>query len=155
MPRTLPLTKSTLNLTRNEGQKGAVVDLIAKVAQILDIDQEPPFVGLVKPLNPQLIGGRFFPREKAILVYENENPEVIGATIAHELTHWANYVKRCGGVPRTHKQTAMCNYVGQHDRKFYDVLETVHRTLGVSTKAARQVEGRYSYPAHWRAASWS
>lgn len=152
---TAPLTKGTLEKMRSTGEADGASDLAARVAAILDIEKETPFIGIVETKNPRLIGGRFFPRERAILVYRNQDAEVTGATIAHELAHWANYVFRCGSVPRTHKTSARCNYVGQHDREFYRLLEIVHRELGVSTKAARAVEGRYAYPKHWNRANWS
>lgn len=153
---TEPLTKKTLDAARSRGQTEASADIARRVAGVLGIDKEPPFVGIiVAPSNPRIIGGRFFPKERAILVYQNQETEVTGATIVHEVAHWANYVRRCGGVPRTHKMSARCSYVGQHDKKFYELLEKAHRELGVSTRAARLVEGRYAYPRHWRSPSWS
>jgi hypothetical protein len=149
-----PLTKNTLKRARENGEREAAGDLAKKVAGIFDISKEPPFIGIVKPTNTREIGGRFFPHERAILVYENWDPEVVAATIAHELAHWVSYETRCGGVPRKHGTTSRCNYKGQHDRRFYGILEQIYRELGVSTRAARLVEGRYRYPNHWRAASW-
>jgi hypothetical protein len=149
-----PLTKKTLEETRKSGERDAASDLARKVASIFNIEKDPPFVGIVKPTNNREIGGRFFPRERAILVYENWDSKVVAATIAHELAHWVNYELRCGKVPRKHGTTARCNYKGQHDRRFYAILEKIHRELGITPKTARTVEGRYSYPNHWHAAEW-
>lgn len=150
-----PLTKATLVAAREQGEQSNVTDLASRVAGLFDIEKQTPFIGVVDTKAQTLIGGRFFPKEIAILVYRNHDAEVTGALIAHELGHWVSYVVNCRAVPRKHKTTARCSYVGQHDRKFYAILEKIHLELGVSTRAARLVEGRYAYPKHWNNASWS
>lgn len=198
-----PLTKATLTRIRKAGQNEAAADMARQVAKLFGIEKEPPFIGIVPatPNNPRLIEGRFFPETRSILARQNDDSEITGATIAHELGHWVSYEIRCGGVPRTNETAARCDYVGQHDQggkgkyllrsedgrvvarakslvaahrasrsaknlrtavdrrvhpaRFYEILEKIHRELGVSTRAARAVEGRYAYPQHWHAASWA
>lgn len=106
-----------------------------------------PFIGYV-PGNGSEIAGRFFPSRNAILVLTHNEDEVTRATVNHELAHAISYKSRCGGTGPSER--SQCGYHGQHDQKFYEILEDLHRQSGISVDAARAVEGAYDYPKHWR-----
>lgn len=107
-----------------------------------------PFVGIVEGGDGARIAGRFFPSRNAVLVLRHRDPEITRATVNHELAHAATYADQCEGTSTTHR--SKCGYHGEHDGRFYEVLEQIHRSSGVSVEAARKVEGHYDYPKHWR-----
>lgn len=109
--------------------------------------RESPFVGYVESDGAEQVGGRFFPSRNAILVYRHGDRQVTQATVDHELVHAMMYRTRCGGTGPSHRRK--CGYVGQHDAKFYEALEAVHRTHGTPPKVARIPEGKYRYPKRW------
>jgi predicted SprT family Zn-dependent metalloprotease len=108
---------------------------------------EAPFVGRVDSDDSEDVGGRYFPSRNAILIYRHGDRRITEATLNHELAHWMQYKSRCGGSSTGHRRK--CGYVGQHDEKFYEVLEALHRKSGIPPKVARIPEGKYSYPKRW------
>jgi len=115
---------------------------------------EEPFVAIVD-LPRSRSRGRFFPSRNAILVAARPGDrEVTLATVNHERAHAAMYVKTCGGT--SPGRLRACGYVGDHTRRFYEVLERMHRTERVSPRAARIVEegGGYKYPNRWMGEEW-
>jgi hypothetical protein len=107
-----------------------------------------PFIGYVETSDGREVGGRFFPSRNAILVYRTRDDEVTRATVNHELCHGLQYENRCGCTCGPNRSG--CGYVGQHDAAFYRELEKLHRATRVSPAAAREPEGNYKYPAHWK-----
>lgn len=93
-----------------------------------------PFIGYLDSPGGNTIGGRYFPKYNAILVYRSWDPEVTRALVVHEMTH-AEMARRR-------------SYNGNHAQEYYRILERNYRSNGISLKAARIVEGRYT-PTHW------
>lgn len=113
-----------------------------------------PFVAIIEGGDGKRIAGRFFPSRNAVLVLRHRDPEITRATVNHELAHAATYSDQCDGTSTTHRRK--CPYHGEHNERFYEVLEQIHRSNGVRLEAARQVEGSYDYPKHWRdRADWA
>lgn len=111
-----------------------------------------PFIGYVEG-DGETIRGRFFPSRNAILVMVHSDDEITRATVNHELAHAIRYRDDCGGT--TTVKRSKCGYHGEHDDEFYRVLEPMHRSTGISPRAARAVEGSYKYPKSWNEEAWA
>lgn len=96
-----------------------------------------PFVGLVESPSGNIVGGRYFPQQNAILIYHTNDSEVNRASIEHEMAH---------ADMRMEKRS----YRGDHDKEYYARLERRYRNSGISLRAARIVESKYT-PKNW---SW-
>lgn len=94
-----------------------------------------PFVGFIDSPNGDVIGGRYFPDYNALLVYRSWDKEVTKALVLHELTH-------------AEMQSETRRYNGNHLQEYYRRLERRYRENGISLRAARIVEGKYT-PKHW------
>jgi len=100
-----------------------------------------PQLRAVTPNCPNTFGGRWFPEHNGIgVLLHSSAPTTFGVAV-HEMTHWLQWVKY-GDEP------------GEHDKRFFALLEKTYPAYGVSLKTAKQIEGNY-YPKHWAVATWA
>lgn len=115
---------------------------------------EPPYISVINTRG-DTIGGRYFPSRNAILAVVNHSIDPTGSDraisrglVCHEMAHWGQYLLRCG------RQRTRCGYVGQHDRRFYRMVEVIYEHEGVPLDLAREwiendCAGDYKCPSHW------
>lgn len=96
------------------------------------------------------------------------DPDLQRELLAHELAHWATRVKHCGEErvkaraqvkgkassrsSKTRKRARTCPaYRGEHNPRFYQVLDWIQKKLGNSPERARILEKRAGYkpPSHY------
>lgn len=142
------MTLAVLEHQHGAGVHASVIAELWRIAGCVGV-MDPPRIYAISGPTSDTLGGRYFPKKNAALVYRHEDPAVVLATTIHEATHAVNYALRCGGHTKTR-----CGYVGQHDAKFYKNLEPLYKYFGVSPSIARAVEsdcrGDYQCPARWR-----
>jgi hypothetical protein len=68
--------------------------------------------------------------------------------VAHEVSHWGTRVVHCGDQ---REYSRVCSYQGEHDKRFYNVLNKVHKQIGTKKQDAKELESRAGYhpPDGW------
>lgn len=167
MTKDLPLTKTTI-VTQHPNVNWYTIDDL-QLNHLLDFEEfqkasiknKLPFIGIVETEKGESVSGRFFPAVKSlnyapcILVYKHSDDLVTLATIIHELAHYKSYICECNHIPIKKSHIIKCQYKGEHDKEFYERLEPMYRASMIPTYAARAVEGKYSYPSHWKKDEWT
>jgi hypothetical protein len=132
----------------------------------MEIGATPPGVRVVK-LRRAGWSGRYFPKSGTVVVRVGKrrcvgaqcDPDLRRELLAHELSHWAARVKHCGeerararkynssGQPRKSKKRARTckSYKGEHNAKFYKVLDRVNKFFKNSKWRAKLLEKRAGY----------
>lgn len=87
---------------------------------------EPPAIVFVPVRSRTKFGGRHYPDENAIAVYDSLNEELARSVVIHEMAHW---IRRRTGDP-----------LGKHDANFYALLGDLYREYGIRAALARDVE---------------
>lgn len=100
-----------------------------------------PALRAIRPSCANTFGGRWFPEHNGIGVLLHDSASTTYGVAVHELTHWLQWVKY-GDEP------------GEHDKRFFALLEHTYPAYNVSLKTAKEIENGY-YPAHWAAESWA
>jgi hypothetical protein len=118
-----------------------------RVARLMQAS--PPRVTL-KNVRTSGWSGRYDPKTKVVHLSfgPNVNENLKRALVAHEVSHWGSRVVYCGDE---RGYSRVCMYRGEHDRRFYNVLNKVHKHLGTKRSAARELESRAGYhpPDGW------
>jgi hypothetical protein len=125
-------------------QAQGVVDGLARWMGI-----RAPAVRLKKLKRPGW-SGRYHPNSVKISVRygrDRNGPDLEKPLIGHEFAHGATREIYCGGQGK--KATKGCSYRGQHDKRFYGVLNKIHKKLGTSREKAKMLESKAGYnPPH-------
>lgn len=130
MSSNLPLT------IRNAKRHGIRVNLPGLP---MEIDVSVYLVEIIS--NDGTWGGRFFPKERAVVVYDNGNPVLTRAVVLHEIAHahcydLYNKGQRCSTRTR-------CGYSGEHDARFARVVNRLYKYDGTIPKNIMDfVEGK-------------
>ena len=94
--------------------------------------------------------GRYHPSKVKISVRygrDKSGPDLERELVGHEFAHGATREVYCGGQGK--RAAKNCSYRGQHDKRFYGVLNKIHKKLGTSKEKARMLESKAGYnPPH-------
>ena len=78
---------------------------------------------------------------------DKSGPDLERELVGHEFAHGATREVYCGGQGK--RAAKNCSYRGQHDKRFYGVLNKIHKRLGTSKEKARMLESKAGYnPPH-------
>jgi hypothetical protein len=153
-------------MTKKQAQK--IANALAR-----RIGASPPRVRVVH-IKREGWSGRYYPKTGIVVVRYGQQRQCVSAKcppdlrrslLAHELAHWATRVKHCGeersraraamgkrsttgrrSKVKGRKKARTCPaYRGEHNSKFYAVLEKIHRWLGNPRASARALESRAGY----------
>lgn len=91
-----------------------------------DPNDDRPTVVFVPTYSPTRFGGRHFPKENAIAIYDSRDRDLWVSVVVHEMAH---SIRLRTGDPH-----------GHHDDDFYEVLGELYEKYGVSSALARDVE---------------
>lgn len=94
---------------------------------------------VLEPADPSagLIRGRYFPSQGIAMVLRHQDDWITIATAVHETAHYMTYGTRC----KSHRGSAKCGYVGQHDAGFRRMVAQLYDRAGVPDYARTAVEG--------------
>jgi len=91
--------------------------------------------------------------------HNQSGPDLQKTLLGHELAHWGSRVVYCDRPGRARgarggahgRAKSSCSYKGQHDKRFYNVLNQIHKKLGTPKENARALESRAGYkpPNRW------
>ncbi len=117
-----------------------IYDLVNVISHSADV--APPTVRVMKVACPTTFGGRWFYNacnkkkcvRNAIGIIMHEDRVITRTVVIHEMAHYLSSVRN--------KDRA-----GQHDDRFFAIVEPMYRQLRVKLETAKLVEG--SYPATW------
>lgn len=124
-----------------------IYDLVNTISSSAGVN--PPTVRVMQVRCPTTFGGRWFYNacnskkciRNAIGIILHEDRSLTRTVVIHEMGHYLSSVM--------HRDRR-----GQHDDRFYAILEPMYRQLRVRLETAKVVEG--SYPKHWEnATSWN
>jgi hypothetical protein len=85
-----------------------------------------PLMAFRKPQFNGTYGGRWFPNENAIAVWDGDDPAMTRTVVLHELCHWMRSLK--GDLP------------GHHDEDFLTLVEDVYRKFKADPESVRVLE---------------